>query len=101
MSEENNELKVKKWNEAISPRVTQLRSWFSQSEWTEGVRPYLNFIIETKRDELERPGTLPNDQFLKGQISAFKELLSLPLFIEKQIEMSEKPKPQPSGGAGY
>jgi len=97
-----NELKTKAWNEAISPRLEALRAWFGGSEWKDGIRQYLNFIVEQKRDELEKPGTVPNDQFLKGQISAFKEILNIPLFIEKQIELVEKNKQAgPSGDAGY
>lgn len=99
---DQNELKTKAWNEAISPRLIPLRAWFNSPEWKEGVRQYLNFILEQKRDTLERPEAGPTDQFIKGQISAFKEVLALPLFIEKQIEITEKNKELvPKGDAGY
>ena len=99
---DDNELKSNAWNEAISPRLESLRGWFGGDEWKKGIRQYLNFIIEQKRNELEKPGTVPNDQFLKGQICAFKEVMAIPLFIEKQIEMSEKnKKAAPTGDAGY
>jgi hypothetical protein len=97
----NDDIRTKKWNDSISPRITALRAWFKAPEWTEGLRPYLLFLLESDRDQLERPGTSEHDQFIKGKVSAFKEIINLPLFIEKQIEMQEKPAPKPSGDAGY
>lgn len=95
----DNEIAVKKYNESIAPRAKSIVAWFKNPEWTEGVRPYYSYLLETYRDELEKPGT--TNEFTKGQISVLKEILNFPSFIERQVEMSEKPQPHPQGDAGY
>lgn len=98
-----NELKTEQWNKAISPRLVSLRAWFSSEEWTNGVRAYLSQVLVQRREHLEKLGNDPrDDQFIKGQIAAFKEVLAIPMFIEKQIEQAEKNKKAvPAGDAGY
>lgn len=98
-----NDTKTAQWNEAISPRLTSLRAWFSGPEWKDGLRNYLNQVLMQRREHLEKmENDARGDQFIKGQIAAIKEVLAIPLFIEKQLEQAEKnKKAAPSGDAGY
>ena len=99
MKDRDNEKVTKQYNQSISPRARQILAWFKEPAWTEGINPYFSYILATLRDELERPGA--TDEFVKGQISAFKEILNFPAFIERQVEMSDRPQPKPQGEAGY
>lgn len=98
-----NEEKTKQWNESISPRLESLRAWFSSDDWQKGLKVYLGNILQKRREHLEASeNSALVDQFIKGQIAAFREFMAIPKFIEQQIEMIEKNKTAgPRGDAGY
>jgi hypothetical protein len=98
-----NVAKAAEWNAAISPRLVALRAWFSGPEWKEGISVYLNKVLMHRREHLEKiDNDARDDQFIKGQIASLKEILAIPLFIEKQIAQAEQnKKTAPSGDAGY
>ncbi len=88
-----NEIKTAQWNAAITPRLVALRAWYSGSEWKDGIRSYLNGVLQDRREHLEQVSNEHGaDQFIKGQIVMLKQIMSIPEVIDRQIELTEKNK---------
>ena len=103
MSEHNeNELKATGWNKYISPRVESLRGWFSSSDWTTGISPFLQEQLAILQKQLNagQPSQRQED-IIRGRLLAIQEFLDLPATIENQIALGNKKKVKPQGDAGY
>jgi hypothetical protein len=98
-----NESRTEQWNKAISPRLVSLRNWFADENWKTGVGAYLNSVLAERREHHEKENNDRDaDQFIKGQIAMLKQIIDLPVVIERQIAQSEKNKNSgPTGDAGY
>lgn len=87
------------WNQHIIPHLLALRSHFSDMAYKEGLAKYQQVVIGQSIQKLIR-GTNGKDDFIRGQIAAYTEIMRLPEAIERHIEVQEKAKKQQYEMAG-
>jgi hypothetical protein len=95
MSESQDELKAKAWNESIVPNLEMIRAWFSMDAYTKGVLPYLKYCEARFLDKLisSEDRTREQERFLAGEIAYLREFLAMPKAIENNIRIiADKPK---------
>lgn len=99
-----NELKAKSWNDAIMPRLEAVRSYLTADQWNKGVGAWLKDVDRQLTEKLKFGcKSREDDQFVRGQLAMLKEILDVPVVIDKIIAEQENQKKQANsrGPAGY